>query len=168
MTPDYVGQVVHVGGPGRACLPGIVLALGRVSRIRVLRPSIFGRPGADDEEGDVRHWQDAMFAPNPNGGAPRLLDSWHWAFPENLCPRDDLYPTEPGEQRQVAVRFDREGVELPDLPIPPEGPIPAAINRLYDAQAQRIADGALHELGRPAERIPWIDRDDREPGDPQT
>jgi hypothetical protein len=77
MTPEYVGQIVHVGGPSHDCWPGIVLALGRVSRVRVIRPSIFGRVGSEDEEGDVRHWQDAMWLPNPNGGEPRLQDSWH-------------------------------------------------------------------------------------------
>ena len=70
--------LVHIGGPGRDCAPGIVLAAAHVSRVRVIRSTGYGeRTGSNDEEGDIRNWRETRYVPTPDGSV-RALDTWHY------------------------------------------------------------------------------------------
>ncbi len=67
--------IVHIGGPGRPCRTGILMAPGdNLSRFRVLVPHVAGN--REDDEGDYAHWTVPRIVPNPDH-TRRLLDSWH-------------------------------------------------------------------------------------------
>lgn len=72
--------LVHVGGPGRECAPGIVLAAAHVSRVRVIRSTPLAElTGSLDQEGDVRNWRETRYVPTPDGEL-RALDTWHYQY----------------------------------------------------------------------------------------
>jgi len=101
--------IVHVGGPGRDCRPGLVLIPAHVSRVRVLMPSAQPPVGSLDEEGDVRNWREMRWWPTPaiDSIAPdpptppswRAADTWHY---EHEC-GSLSYPPEPAGPVRAAV-----------------------------------------------------------------